>query len=183
MRVYFNTEFTGLHQNTTLISIGLLADNGHTFYAELITYNRAQLEDWHRENVIPHLWYEHLTEVTPKADSIFPAHYYMKGNQRQVADALKGWFAQYEAVEMWGDCLPYDWVLFCQLFGGGIDCLPPNVYYIPFDLCTLLKLKGIDPDITREELSGPVVGQKHNALYDAAVIGMCVKRLLSEIPE
>jgi uncharacterized protein YprB with RNaseH-like and TPR domain len=31
---YFDTEFTGLHQNTTLISIGLIADTGDT-YAEL----------------------------------------------------------------------------------------------------------------------------------------------------
>ncbi len=183
MRIYLDSEFTGLHQGTTLISLGIISDDGRSFYAEFSDYNNAQLEDWHRENVIPHLWYGHLYEVTPKADSIYPIHYYMKGSRQQVAFALSGWIAQWDAVEVWGDCLAYDWVLFCQLFGGGAECLPRNVYYIPFDLCTLLKVKGLDPDMRREELSGPVVGQKHNALYDAGVIAMAVKRLLGELPE
>ncbi len=34
MNIYFDTEFTGLHKNTTLISIGMIAENGRTFYAE-----------------------------------------------------------------------------------------------------------------------------------------------------
>jgi uncharacterized protein YprB with RNaseH-like and TPR domain len=34
-KLFLDTEFTGLHQNTTLISIGLIADTGDTFYAEL----------------------------------------------------------------------------------------------------------------------------------------------------
>ncbi len=34
-KVFFDTEFTGLRQQTTLISIGLVAETGETFYAEL----------------------------------------------------------------------------------------------------------------------------------------------------
>lgn len=34
-KIFFDTEFTGLHQNTTLISIGLVSDEGERFYAEL----------------------------------------------------------------------------------------------------------------------------------------------------
>jgi hypothetical protein len=34
LNYFLDTEFTGL-QNTTLISIGLIADTGDTFYAEL----------------------------------------------------------------------------------------------------------------------------------------------------
>ena len=34
-KIFFDTEFTGLHQKTTLISIGLIAETGETFYAEL----------------------------------------------------------------------------------------------------------------------------------------------------
>ena len=29
MKIFFDTEFTGLHKNTELISIGLIAENGH----------------------------------------------------------------------------------------------------------------------------------------------------------
>lgn len=35
MRVFLDTEFTGLHQDTTLISIGLIAENGKTFYGQI----------------------------------------------------------------------------------------------------------------------------------------------------
>ena len=38
MRIFFDTEFTGLHQNTTLISIGCIDENGRTFYAESTDY-------------------------------------------------------------------------------------------------------------------------------------------------
>jgi hypothetical protein len=31
-KIFFDTEFTGLHQNTTLISIGLISECGKNFY-------------------------------------------------------------------------------------------------------------------------------------------------------
>ena len=40
MKVFFDTEFTGLHRNTTLISIGLVSEDGRTFYAEFNDYDR-----------------------------------------------------------------------------------------------------------------------------------------------
>ncbi len=33
MNIFFDTEFTGLHRNTTLISIGLITETGEGFYA------------------------------------------------------------------------------------------------------------------------------------------------------
>jgi len=77
---------------------------------------------------------------------------------------------------MWSDCLAYDWVLFNDLFGHAFN-IPKNVYYIPFDICTLFKLKGIDPDINREEFAG-MQGAKHNALHDAKVIKACYEKLM-----
>ena len=35
MRLFFDTEFTGLHKNTTLISIGIIAENGKSFMLNL----------------------------------------------------------------------------------------------------------------------------------------------------
>ena len=82
---------------------------------------------------------------------------------------------------MWSDCLSYDWVLFCQLFGHAFN-IPKCVCYIPFDICTVMKVTGIDPDINREEFSGMIkdsetVPKKHNALWDAHVIRWCYRRL------
>jgi len=69
-------------------------------------------------------------------------------------------------------------VLFNNIFGSAFD-IPKNVYYIPFDICTMFKLKGVDPDISREEFIGNSVdGEKHNALYDAKVIKACYEKLM-----
>ena len=45
-KIFFDTEFTGLHQNTTLVSIGLVSDEGERFYAELTDYDETQCDDW-----------------------------------------------------------------------------------------------------------------------------------------
>ena len=108
---------------------------------------------------------------------------------RVVARALKSWLSQFDTIEMWSDCLSYDWVLFNTLladYSKDYPELPKNVYYIPFDICTLFKVKGIDPDINREWFAGPIVNDefpdgeaKHNALWDAYVIKACYERLNS----
>ena len=54
-KIFFDTEFTGLHQNTTLISIGLISECGKTFYSEFTDYDKSQLDDWLQENVINNL--------------------------------------------------------------------------------------------------------------------------------
>lgn len=160
VKIFFDTEFTGLHQQTTLISIGLVAETGKTFYAELNDYDISQLNDWLRENVIANLG---------GADIV--------GTKQEVAAAIRQWLEQFDQVELWSDVLAYDWVLFCNLFGNAFS-IPKNVCYIPFDLATLCKIKGIDPDINREEFAGLQAGaQKHNALWDAKVIQACYEEL------
>lgn len=176
MKVFFDTEFTGLHQNTTLISIGLVAEDGATFYAEFTDYDRDQVDDWLEMNVISKLHLKH--------------EFQSKGNNMQVKERaeyvlkwLDIWLKERgERIEMWSDCLSYDWVLFNQLFGHAFN-IPKNVYYIPFDICTLMKIKGVDPDVNREDFIGSVAwlageSQKHNALWDALVIKRCYEKLM-----
>ena len=82
-------------------------------------------------------------------------------------------------IEMWSDCLAYDWVLFCQLFEGALSA-PSYIYYIPFDISTLFKIKKIDPDISREGFIGKSnTNEKHNSLWDAKVIRKCYQKLIS----
>lgn len=47
-KLFFDFEFTGLRQNTTPISLGVYAENGHTFYAEFTDYDKDQIDDWLR---------------------------------------------------------------------------------------------------------------------------------------
>jgi hypothetical protein len=174
MKVFFDTEFTGLHQNTTLISIGLVSEDGRTFYAEAYDYDRKQINDWLRENVFKHMRFGERTS-TPLMEL---EHYDMCGYRTVIGEKLGEWLAQFDEVEIWSDCLAYDWVLFCDLFNGAMD-IPKNVYYIPFDLATLMKIKGVDPDISREEFAG-IDGPKHYAMHDAKVIKACYDKLMEK---
>lgn len=54
-KVFFDTEFSGLHKNTTLISIGLISECGKTFYAELTDYDTTQIDGWLQTNVLDNL--------------------------------------------------------------------------------------------------------------------------------
>ena len=46
LKVYYDAEFTGLHRNTSLISIGLISESGSKFYAEFIDYDQKQVDNW-----------------------------------------------------------------------------------------------------------------------------------------
>ncbi len=178
-KIYFDEEFTSLVQNTTLMSIGLVSECGRKFYAELTDYDNSLVSPWIEENVLS----KFCLGDTPKTTKVC-GNIEIVGDKKRVAEVLQEWLESFgEKLEMWSDCLAYDWVLFCDLFGGAFG-VPECVYYIPFDLCTLFLIAGIDPDISREEFAG--VGtvvknggldRKHNALFDALVIKACCEKL------
>ena len=165
MRIFLDTEFTGLHAKTTLISIGLVADDGRKFYAELTDYSKSQVDDWLRDNVISNLVFESdaIHEVESNGGDII-----MVGCHKDLKRELSAWLSKFGEIEIWSDCLAYDWVLFNNIWGHAFN-IPKNVYYIPFDICTLMKMSGIDPDISKEEYAEVVGGNKHNALFDAEI--------------
>lgn len=179
-KLFFDTEFTGLHQKTTLISIGLIAETGQTFYAEFPDYDRSQVNDWVQKNVIDKLTLEKGKQTGTRENTV------IHSSTEFIKVALEHWLSQFDKVQMWSDCLAYDWVLFCEIFGGAFG-VPGNVYYIPFDICTLMLEKGVDPDINREKFAyGEVLqemqNQKHNALWDAKVIKRCYETLIATRP-
>lgn len=175
-KLFFDTEFTGLHQGTTLISIGIVAETGETFYAEFSDYDKSQIDDWLQTNVIDNLILSKLH--WDQRQGVKNMRVY--GNNDWVKKHLSEWLAKFESgVQMWSDCLAYDWVLFCQIWGHAFS-IPKNVYYIPFDICPLLLEKVGNADINREEYVGEIKGikpQKHNALWDAYVIRACYNQL------
>lgn len=188
-KLFFDTEFTGLHQNTTLISIGIVSEDGRTFYAEFTDYDKTQVDDWIRENVIAKLQFG---DEEKQKQSTVPfltegVHYRGFGNTETIKEYLIEWLKQFDSVQIWSDCLAYDWVLFCQIFGHAFS-IPKSVYYIPFDICPLLLLAVNNADISREEFAGNMIevndasmwgggNKKHNALWDAYVIRACYKKL------
>ena len=181
-KIFLDTEFTGLHKNTTLISIGLVSECGKTFYAESNDYDYVQVDDWIKDNVLNNLLYKGIYQTLEGTKQNMS----YKSGKSNIKEKLEEWLAQFKEVEIWSDCLAYDWVLFCDIFGGAFN-IPKNIYYIPFDICTSFKELGIDPDIGREEFVNHNVqvdtaehwgtNAKHNALWDAYVIRECYNNL------
>lgn len=171
MNLFLDMEFTGLHQKTTLISLALVPDKGKAFYAELTDYDKSQVNEWIQENVIDNLLlYQPASEETDEVILVV-------GDMKTVREALVTYLEQFEEVEIISDVYAYDWVLFCELFGGAFG-IPSMIYYIPFDLATAFKVKGIDPDVNREDFAGIIDSTyKHNALHDAKVIQACWDKL------
>lgn len=138
-------------------------------------YDKDQIDDWLHENVISNLLLE--SHIPYKTDF---DNQKICGSTEDVRIYLEEWLSQFKSIEIWGDCLSYDWVLFNQIFGHAFN-IPKAIYYIPFDLCTLFRAKKIDPDVSREEFAGMTKGsQKHNALWDAKVIRKCYLKAIQQ---
>ena len=170
MNVYFDTEFTGLHKGTTLISIGLIASNGKKFYAEIVDYDSSQVNDWIKENVINNLW-----AVSKTIDECSKFEYYHLGTKEQIAQKLKEWFLEFDSIQLISDVAHFDMVLLIDLFGGAFD-LPKNVNPSCHDINQdIAKFLGVTEreafDVSRECFLGICLSsEKHNALYDAKII-------------
>lgn len=177
-KIFLDTEFTGLTQDTTLISLALVSDDGREFYAEFTDYDKTQVNDWVSNNVIS------LLELKEDGVWLHASTLRAKGDKIVIKTELSKWFAQFEAVEIWADVLAYDWVLFCELFGGAFG-IPENIFYAPFDLATAFRLKGViepqgkfDGDISRFEFAGIGSERQHHALEDARAEKICWEKLM-----
>ena len=169
MKIFFDTEFTGLRKDTTLISIGLVAENGEEFYAEFSDYNDCLVDAWIKENVIDNLY-------CTKGITDAPNYYY--GTKWEIREYLENWLRQFSSVELVSDVCHYDMVLFIDIFGDAFS-IPENVcpccYDINQDIASYYGISLEEAfDMSREKIiedaNIEISGDKHNALYDAKVI-------------
>lgn len=180
MKIFFDTEFTGLHQHTTLVSIGCVAEDGREFYAEMTDYDRSQADDWIRDNVIANLIYGSEIENRGWIEGVYTGR---KGDTDFVAMGLVNWFSEIGSIQMISDCLSYDWVLFCNLWGHAFNIpafVSPAPRDINQDMADYLDMdEKVAFDYPREKFAEiEDVDQKHNALWDAKVIKACYEKLM-----
>ncbi len=172
MNIFFDTEFTDLTQNSQLISIALVSDCGKMFYAVFDDWDIEKCSDFVKNEVLTNL---DFSDINLSADCT-----QLKGNKAQIVRALTEWLAQFDAIQMWADVSHYDWVFFCELFGGALH-IPQQIHYMCLDLATLILSKGFDIDKKRVELLAEYgISPKfslHNALSDAQ-IGMQLLKIL-----
>ena len=176
MKLFFDMEFTGLHKNTTPISIGIVSEDGKKFYAEFTDYDESQCDDWIKENVTSELlydtekWYEGIADRQ------------IQDNKQAISHTLKDWLQQFDEIQFVSDVCHYDFVLLIDLLttGGTALDLTDNIsavcHDINQDIATYFWVSDREAfDMNREEildrLTGyHVVGKKHNSLYDAEII-------------
>ncbi|MBK9961558.1 MAG: 3'-5' exoribonuclease [Saprospiraceae bacterium] len=180
-RIFLDTEFTGLHQHTTLISLALVSESGEEFYAEFDDYDRNQVDDWLEHHVIRHLEMKEFHQGVYQQEMLTR----LKGNRKFICLELDKWLAKFSTIEIWADVLAYDWVLFCELYGGA-RYLPKNIFYAPFDLATLFRMKELivpianyQSDLSRFEFAGADIQEQHHALADARVEKICFEKLIA----
>lgn len=143
MRYWFDTEFIDDGASIELISIGVVAEDGRTYYAQSRTFNAERCCDWVRENVLPHL--------EPRTAGCWKA-------REEIAQDLRSFVCRREA-EFWAYYASYDWVVLAQLFGPLSD--RPRGW--PLRCRDVAELGALYPDVERPPEPNPA----HHALADA----------------
>lgn len=105
MRYFLDTEFieSGPHKPIQLISIGIVAEDGRTFYAVSRDFNPDDASDWVKANVLPQIRMDCRTSI------------------ESIRKYLLAFFEGRGKPEFWGYYADYDWVVFCQIFGSMVD--------------------------------------------------------------
>jgi len=98
MKIWFDTEFIEDGRTIELVSIGMIREDGATYYAETDQYRPAKASQWVKDNVLVHL---KGGEAIKPLDVI----------GREIVE-----FAG-EGPEFWAYYADYDWVALCQLYG------------------------------------------------------------------
>jgi len=204
-RIYYDSEFTGLHRDSTLISISLISQSGNYFYAEFNDYAKDQIDDWIQEHVIGNLIFDKDCLIKHHADTegfdVDQFNIQMRGSKDEVKKEVVEWLKaensilKTKQVQIYSDCYAYDWMLLVDLIAGHAMKMPDFINYIPIDLSSVLWVNGIDPDISREEFAGisendvtnfdislpEISSSKHNSFFDTISAKVCFEKIYQMI--
>lgn len=142
MRFWFDTEFYEDGSTIQLISIGVVSEDGRTYYAETLDATHlARASAWLEENVYPHL----------------RCKYEERKDGKTIGRDLIAFMG--DKPEIWAYYADYDWVALCHLFGRMID-LPKGWPMYCRDVKQWADMLG-GPKLPEQKT------QEHDALADA----------------
>lgn len=141
-KFFIDTEFIERGPNfpITLLSIGIVAEDGREFYAVNADADRSTASEWVKKNVLPHLGQR-------RPESL-----------ENIRARIIGFVGNVKP-EFWGYYADYDWVVFAQIFGTMMD-LPEGWPMFCRDIKQLCMDKG-NPELPKQNST------EHNALADA----------------
>lgn len=162
MRYWFDTEFIEDGRTIDLISIGIVAEGGRTYYAELIDCDLSRASQWVKDNVIVHLQGEHTQKTRAQVAT-------------DIVDFIcDGTAKDGKRPEFWAYYADYDWVAFCQLFGTMMD-LPKGWPKYCRDVKQLCDSLG-NPKLPEQ------TSAEHHALADASWTKEAWEFLTDDVP-
>lgn len=184
MKVFFDTEFTGLHKDTTLISIGLIDEYNNHFYAEFNDYDESQVDDFVEDNIISNLLinspnyigeyglHYHIPKNKCFTEKLADKFIYAYGNKNYIRDVLTQWlitgidYYKEDNIELVSDVCHYDMVLFTDIFGGAFEmpdwilpaCIDLNQIIMEHENCNIQQAF----DLNREEFLDDLYVDKYS---------------------
>lgn len=174
MKYFLDTEFIENGITIDLMSIGIVCEDGRTFYRQNASCVFSKASDWVWRNVFPSLKHFNMKGARecagmPVAGSLsnlreskcsgkdcpWRDKYEIRNELKYFCDIEK-----FGKPEFWGYYADYDWVAFCQLFGTMMD-LPKGFPMYCRDIKQLANSLG-NPDMPKSDTNSD-----HNALSDA----------------
>ena len=157
MKYFYDTEFIEDGKTIDLISIGIIAEDGRTYYAISNEFDESKASEWVKENVIQQI-----------RDSKYQQKWISKEQIKK--DVVE--FIGEDKPEFWAYYADYDHVALCQLFGTMMD-LPKNFPMYTRDIKQLCDSKG-NPRLPEQKTT------EHNALEDAKWNKLCYQFLTND---
>jgi hypothetical protein len=169
MKYFFDTEFIEQPGSIELISIGIKAEDGRTYYAVNTECDCSKASDWVKENVLMKLP-EYSGKSYNDLRSGGGSHYKKKTIQDIKSDLLMfcgqhtNGLSAVEQCEFYAYFADYDWVVFCWIFGRMID-LPKGFPKWCIDLKQMMWERGLRSEWKDQHV--PKNENEHHALADA----------------
>jgi hypothetical protein len=154
MKYFYDTEFIEDGKTIDLISIGIVAEDGRTYYAISTEFYPKKASQWVIDNVLSKLPPRWVTEQdSPRTREESNAW----KTRKQIKEDIIAFIGE-DKPEFWAYYADYDHVALCQLFGKMMD-LPKGYPMYTNDIKQLCNYKG-NPQL-------PKTDNEHNALDDA----------------
>jgi hypothetical protein len=166
MNYFLDTEFYERPGRISLISIGLVAEDGREYYAESkdAPYAEIEKDEWLADNVLANLDGGYGLAKGRDANGVVVSsisEFY--GEKWRTIPEICGEVTDFTDKDhepiFYGYYADYDWVVFCWLFGRMVD-LPSKFPFYCRDLKQEMDRQGVENII-------PQPTGEHNALIDA----------------
>ena len=194
MRAFLSMTFLRA-SSTEIISLALVTEEAHQFYAEFTDYNKAQAtqDSWLRENVLNNLILNDIDKEQAREEgryvidacscddtNLFSGdRVYVRGPQGFIAEGLEQWLSSFyqrsetsnDGLEVWCTNVWDNWPLFLAIADGAQLRYPRGVAYnSPLDMHTFFSIVNTEANTNCEAFVLRTIGGV------PGVVGMDIRR-------